>query len=155
LSDFSYNPDELAGRGEAMYSLVRRLYPICRSITGDGVRQTLGILGENLDLEMHETPSGLKVFDWETPPEWNIRDAYVIGPDGDKVIDFKRSNLGVMGYSVPVNAVMSWRSCGPICTPCPRGPRRFPMSPPTITATGASACPMRNTCAWRPAGTGW
>ena len=87
-----------------MKELIAAAYPICRSITGDGVRQTLAMLAEHIPLEVHEVPTGTQVFDWTVPKEWNIRDAWVKGPDGEKVIDFQRSNLHVLNYSVPVHA---------------------------------------------------
>jgi aminopeptidase-like protein len=93
--------------GEAMHALVAELYPLCRSITGNGVRQTLKILSEQLPLDVHEVPSGTAVFDWTVPPEWNIRDAYVKAPDGRRVIDFQASSLHVVSYSVPVKARMT------------------------------------------------
>jgi aminopeptidase-like protein len=99
--------DSAEGAGAAMHALVTELYPICRSITGNGVRQTLEILGKALPLEVHEVPSGTRVFDWTVPREWNIRDAYVKGPDGRRIIDFQRSNLHVVSYSVPVRARMT------------------------------------------------
>lgn len=93
--------------GREMYSLVAELYPICRSITGNGVRETLRIiarhLGESVPLAIHEVPTGTQVFDWTVPREWNIRDAWVKNSRGEKVIDFKRSNLHVLNYSVPVH----------------------------------------------------
>jgi aminopeptidase-like protein len=92
--------------GAELHALVERLYPICRSITGDGVRQTLDIVGEHLTLERHEVPTGTQVLDWTIPQEWNIRDAHVATPDGERVIDFRASNLHVVGYSVPVNERM-------------------------------------------------
>jgi len=92
--------------GAELHALVERLYPICRSITGDGVRQTLDIVGEHISLERHEVPTGTQVLDWTIPQEWNIRDAYVATPDGERVIDFQESNLHVVGYSVPVNERM-------------------------------------------------
>jgi aminopeptidase-like protein len=87
-----------------MYGLVRELYPLCRSITGDGVRETLRRVAAHADLKMHEVPSGTPVFDWTVPREWNIRDAYVKNPRGERVIDFKASSLHVVSYSVPVRA---------------------------------------------------
>jgi aminopeptidase-like protein len=94
--------------GDKMHGLASRLFPICRSLTGAGVRQTLGILQEYLpDLRLYEVPSGTAAFDWTVPPEWNIRDAYVIAPDGKKIIDFKNSNLHVVGYSEPVNKTVT------------------------------------------------
>ncbi len=94
--------------GKAMHDLARELFPLCRSITGDGVRRTLAILKREIPgLEIHEVPSGTRVFDWTVPDEWNIRDAYLLGPDGTKVVDFQRSNLHVVGYSVPVDVEIS------------------------------------------------
>lgn len=90
--------------GEEMHRFIAEAFPICRSITGDGVRQTLAKIRERIPLEIHEVPSGTPVFDWTVPREWNIRDAWVKGPDGGKVIDFQRSNLHVLNYSVPVHA---------------------------------------------------
>ncbi|QKW49031.1 DUF4910 domain-containing protein [Streptomyces buecherae] len=92
--------------GKEMYALVERLYPLCRSITGDGVRATLDIVGEYLPLQVHEVPTGTPVLDWTVPREWNIRDAYVADAAGDRVIDFAASNLHVLGYSVPVAGTM-------------------------------------------------
>ncbi|UOZ09568.1 DUF4910 domain-containing protein [Amycolatopsis sp. WQ 127309] len=89
--------------GAELHALVERLYPICRSITGDGVRQTLDVIGEHIALERHEVPTGTQVLDWTIPQEWNIRDAYVATPSGERVIDFRESNLHVVGYSVPVS----------------------------------------------------
>jgi len=93
--------------GESMYKLVGDLYPICRSITGNGVRETLRKVGEHIPLELHEVPTGTRVFDWTVPKEWNIRDAYVKNSDGIKIIDFKKSTLHVLNYSTPIHKRMS------------------------------------------------
>src|SRR5262245_12631151 len=93
--------------GAAMHQLIARLYPICRSITGDGVRATLRILQEQVPVTIHEVPSGTPVFDWTVPREWNIRDAYVKNSRGERVIDFRAHNLHVVSYSRPVRATMS------------------------------------------------
>ncbi|MFB9929464.1 DUF4910 domain-containing protein [Amycolatopsis halotolerans] len=93
--------------GPEMHALVERLYPFCRSITGDGVRQTLAVIGEHLPLDRYEVPSGTEVLDWTVPAEWNIRDAFVADSSGRRVIDFRKSNLHVVGYSVPVDRVVS------------------------------------------------
>jgi len=93
--------------GKNMYDLMVELYPICRSITGNGVRRTDEIISRYIPLEMHEVKSGTKVFDWTVPKEWNINDAYVISPKGEKIIDFKKSNLHVLNYSTPINTKMS------------------------------------------------
>jgi aminopeptidase-like protein len=93
--------------GHSMYELIRQLYPVCRSITGNGVRETLRQVGEHVPLEISEVPTGTRVFDWTVPREWNIRDAYVRNSDGQKVVDFGRSNLHVLNYSVPVRKKLS------------------------------------------------
>ncbi len=89
--------------GQEMYALVARLYPIYRSITGDGLRQTLRTIQEQLPLEIHEVPSGTKAFDWTVPKEWNIRDAWVKNAKGERVIDFQSHGLHVVSYSVPIH----------------------------------------------------
>ncbi len=90
-----------------MHALARRLFPMCRSITGNGVRETLQVLQEIIPgLQIHEVPSGTQAFDWEVPSEWNIRDAYVMDSEGERVIDFQKHNLHVVGYSIPVNQEM-------------------------------------------------
>lgn len=93
--------------GEEMYSLIEELFPICRSITGDGLRETLRILQKHIPLEIHEIPSGTQVFDWTIPKEWNIRDAYVKNSKGERVVDFRKSNLHVLNYSIPVHKTVS------------------------------------------------
>ncbi len=95
--------------GIIMRNLCATLFPICRSVTGNGVRQTLQIIKDGYipDLQIHEIPSGTQAFDWTVPKEWNINDAYIIDPDGNKIIDFKESNLHVVGYSIPVNKTVT------------------------------------------------
>jgi aminopeptidase-like protein len=90
-----------------MHRLVQRLYPLCRSITGDGVRATLAVVAESIPVILHEIPTGTHVLDWTVPKEWNIRDAYVADSEGQRVIDFRESNLHVVGYSVPIHTTMS------------------------------------------------
>jgi aminopeptidase-like protein len=92
--------------GKEMHALVERLHPICRSMTGDGVRRTLEIIGESIPLDVHEVPTGTQVLDWTIPQEWNIRDAYVKDASGRRVIDFTETPLHVVGYSAPVEATM-------------------------------------------------
>jgi aminopeptidase-like protein len=89
--------------GKEMYSLMKELFPICRSITGNGVRETLKIISKQIPLTVHEVSSGTKVFDWVIPKEWNIEDAYVLDSNKNKIIDFKKSNLHVLNYSIPIN----------------------------------------------------
>jgi aminopeptidase-like protein len=94
--------------GQSIYKLAEELFPICRSITGDGVRETLRILDrETGALKVSEVRTGTQAFDWEVPREWNIRDAYILDPQGEKIIDFGNSNLHVVGYSIPVNELLA------------------------------------------------
>jgi aminopeptidase-like protein len=94
---------DFAAAGKQMYQLMSELYPICRSITGNGVRETLSKIKSVIPLEVKEVPSGTQVFDWIVPKEWNIEDAWVKNAKGDKIIDFKKSNLHVLNYSVPIS----------------------------------------------------
>lgn len=103
-----------------------RLWPICRSITGNGFRDSLAILRELIPLEVHEVPSGTQVFDWTIPKEWNIREAYIVGPDGRKIADFKTNNLHVVNYSTPVNAVMQFDELCPHLHTLPNQPDAIP-----------------------------
>ncbi|MCM0083331.1 DUF4910 domain-containing protein [Geomonas sp. Red32] len=93
--------------GEWMHTLVKELYPICRSITGDGFRRSLQILGERIPLSVREVASGTPVFDWTVPREWNVREAWVKDPAGRTVVDFRDSNLHLVSYSVPVRGKFS------------------------------------------------
>jgi aminopeptidase-like protein len=94
--------------GRTMYQWAVDLFPFCRSITGNGVRQTLRYLGELVSgLSVHEVPSGTKAFDWTVPDEWNIEDAYVLNEAGERVIDFRKNNLHLVGYSEPVDLELS------------------------------------------------
>lgn len=92
--------------GAELHRWIEDLFPICRSITGNGIRQTLSRIGRRIPLEIFEVPSGTSVFDWTVPKEWNIRDAFVKDARGTKVIDFQRSNLHVLNYSVPVHTTV-------------------------------------------------
>lgn len=98
---------DAAAEGEALLGLVRDLYPLNRSLTGDGVRATLAMVSRVLPLTVHEVPTGTQVLDWEVPPEWNVREAWVEAPDGTRIADFARHNLHLVGYSVPVDATVS------------------------------------------------
>jgi len=91
------------GLEREMLALIESLYPICRSITGDGVRETLRLVGQKLPLEQHEVPSGTPVLDWTVPDEWNVRDAWIKNRAGERVVDFRRSNLHLVSYSEPVS----------------------------------------------------
>jgi len=86
-----------------MFSLMTKLFPICRSITGNGNRETLKIIQEIIPINIFEVESGTQVFDWTVPNEWNIKDAYVMNSKKEKIIDFKKNNLHILNYSIPVN----------------------------------------------------
>jgi aminopeptidase-like protein len=109
-----------------MMALARRLYPICRSITGPGVRETLAILAEKIPLEVVETPSGTEIFDWTVPNEWTIRDAYVADAQGRRLIDFRAHNLHVLNYSSAVRARMSLAELRPHLFTLPQQPDLIP-----------------------------
>ena len=93
--------------GERAYRLIAELYPLSRSITGEGVRQTLAILQQHIPLTVHEIPTGTRVFDWTVPKEWEIRDAYIKNAKGERIVDFRNSNLHVVSYSAPVRGKVS------------------------------------------------
>ncbi|MCR4692059.1 MAG: DUF4910 domain-containing protein [Lachnospiraceae bacterium] len=98
--------------GREMYELAGKIFPLCRSLTGEGVRGTLGILSDflkkdGLEFIIHEVPSGTEVFDWTVPKEWRIREAYIEDDAKNKIIDMKDNNLHVMGYSTPVDRLVS------------------------------------------------
>ena len=106
ILDVVDSPQEEALGADA-FELMQRLFPLCRSLTGDGVRETFDVLEEQIPLTRVEIPSGTKVLDWTVPDEWNIRDAYIANADGTRVVDFQRSNLHVVSYSEPVRATLS------------------------------------------------
>ncbi len=112
--------------GREMYALATELYPICRSITGNGFRQTMARLKQEIPLTIHEVPSGTRVFDWTVPWEWNIRDAYVKNSRGERVIDFRKHNLHVVNYSVPVRRTMPFEELKPHLFTLPGHPDWIP-----------------------------
>lgn len=119
--------DMPVGTGQQLHDLIRELEPICRSLTGDGVRQTLRILQRQFPLEIHEVPTGTRAYDWTVPKEWNIRDAYIKNARGERVVDFRKSNLHVTGYSTPVHARMSLAELKPYLYSLPDRPELVPM----------------------------
>jgi len=112
--------------GEEIFAMAARIFPICRSITGAGVRATLREIGRHIPLQIHEVPTGTSVFDWTVPREWNIRDAYIRNEQGEKIVDFAKSNLHVMSYSVPVCARMSLAELKPHIHTLPAQPDLIP-----------------------------
>ncbi len=117
---------DAAGEGAELYRMVSELYPICRSITGNGLRESLRLLQQHVPLSLHEVPSGTKVFDWVVPNEWNIRDAYIKNSKGEKVVDFHKSNLHVVNYSVPVQKKMALSELRPHLFTLPDSPDWIP-----------------------------
>ena len=107
-------------------SLLRRLFPICRSITGDGVRRTLALLREVVDFEIHEVSSGTVCYDWIVPDEWNVRDAFVADSSGQRVIDFQQSSLHLVNYSVPFEGRLTFDELRPHLHTLPDLPEAIP-----------------------------
>ena len=102
-----FNSQTLAKHGEELHRFATELYPICRSITGDGVRRTLAMIADRIPLEISEVPSGTGVFDWTVPKEWNVRDAYVKDEAGRRVVDFQQNSLHLLNYSTPIRTKLS------------------------------------------------
>jgi aminopeptidase-like protein len=112
--------------GRAMHDFMAEIYPICRSITGQGVRETLRRIQKRIPLVVHEVPSGTKVFDWTVPLEWNISDAHISDRSGTRVVDFKNHNLHVMSYSIPVREKMHLDELKPHLFTLPEHPHWIP-----------------------------
>jgi aminopeptidase-like protein len=112
--------------GAAIHELVSSLYPICRSITGSGLRESLRLLQRTVPMSLQEVQSGSRVFDWVVPNEWNIRDAYIMDADGRRVVDFHKSNLHVVGYSIPVRRTMPLSELRPHLHTLPDAPDWIP-----------------------------
>ena len=117
---------DMGAVGSDMYALIGELYPICRSITGDGFRATLEIMKRHIPLEIREVPSGTPVFDWTVPKEWNIRDAYVKNSRGERIIDFQKSNLHIVNYSIPVHETLTLEELKPHLFSLPEYPDWIP-----------------------------
>ncbi len=118
--------DDCAALAARAMQLIRDIYPICRSITGAGVRETLAHVAHHVPLEYYEVPSGTPVFDWEVPREWIIRDAFIADSHGRRVVDFQRHNLHVVGYSIPVRTRMTLVELRPHLHTLPEHPDWIP-----------------------------
>jgi aminopeptidase-like protein len=121
--------------GRELLDCITDLFPLCRSLTGEGLRETLRRLQRSVPLTLHEVPSGTKVFDWTVPAEWNIRDAWVKDGRGRRVIDFRRSNLHVVHYSVPVHRRMTLAELRPHLHTLPEHPDWIPYRASFFTET--------------------
>ncbi len=119
-----YRPDPEAGR--AMHGLIAELFPVCRSITGEGFRASLRRLADFVPLQFTHVPSGTRVFDWTVPNEWNIRDAWIADASGRRVVDFRESSLHVVNYSVPFRGRMSLADLRPRLHTLPDQPDLIP-----------------------------
>src|SRR5271155_2299178 len=124
LKQFDQKDIEEVGR--ELHRFAGELYPICRSITGDGIRRTLAMIQVRIPLQTFEVASGTPVFDWTVPKEWNIRDAYIRIPAGPRVVDFQDNNLHVMNYSVPVDETMPLKELKPHLFSLPDRPEWIP-----------------------------
>lgn len=124
LKEFNQkNPLEV---GRELHRFAAELFPICRSITGDGLRQTLKMIQERIPVKMTEVSTGTQVFDWNVPKEWNIQDAYIKDSRGNKIVDFQKCNLHVMNYSTPMRATMSLNELKPHLASLPDHPDWIP-----------------------------
>lgn len=117
---------EISAVGRELHSFVAELYPICRSITGDGIRKTLGVIESRISLRLSEVPTGTRVLDWTVPKEWNIREAYIAHHGGKRIVDFQTCNLHVLNYSIPVNATVSLTELRPHLFTIPERPDCIP-----------------------------
>jgi len=121
-----FDQRNLTETGQELHRFAAELYPICRSITGEGIRQTLAQVQKRIPLQLTEVPTGTQVFDWIVPKEWNIRDAYIQGPDGKRVVDFRKHSLHVLNYSMPVRATMRLSELKPHLFTIPEKPDWIP-----------------------------
>jgi aminopeptidase-like protein len=134
---------ELAALGESMHADMARMYPLCRSLSGDGVRATLDILEETLGLERREVPSGTRAFDWTVNDEWNVRDAYIADLQGRRLIDFREHNLHLVSYSTPVRARMTMEELRPHLHSLPDRPDWIPYRTTYYNRTWGFCLPHR------------
>ena len=121
-----FDQKNLVEIGEELHRFAADLYPICRSITGDGIRRTLAAIQDRIPLQISEVPTGTSVFDWTVPKEWNIRDAYIKDARGKRVVDFQQNNLHVLNYSVPVRIKMPLSELRPHLSTIPEHPDWIP-----------------------------
>jgi aminopeptidase-like protein len=112
--------------GQELHRFAAELYPICRSITGNGIRRTLGMIQDRIPLQTVEVPTGTPVFDWSVPKEWNVQDAYIKNSSGKRVVDFRQCNLHILNYSTPVHTTMPLSQLKPHLFTIPENPDWIP-----------------------------
>jgi aminopeptidase-like protein len=120
-----HRPDSSVS-GTTLHALLADLFPICRSLTGEGVRKTLARIGDIIPLDLHEIPTGTEVFDWTIPKEWGIQDAYIEDGSGRRLVDFRENNLHVVGYSAPVDEWLTLDALQPHLHSLPEKPDAIP-----------------------------
>ena len=120
------SPKAAGVRAEFVWAFMEQLYPMCRSITGAGVRDTLAAVAEHIPLNVYEVPSGTSVFDWEVPREWNVREAWIADPQGTRIVDLRNHTLHLMSYSTPIRARMSLAELRPHLHSLPEHPDWIP-----------------------------
>src|SRR6202453_3489721 len=121
-----FDQASLPETGRKLHDFAAELYPICRSITGDGIRRTLALIQARIPLQTTELPTGTQAFDWTVPKEWNIRDAYIKGPDGNRVVDFRQHSLHILNYSTPIHQTVSLDELKPHLFTLPEHPDWIP-----------------------------
>ena len=121
-----FDQKDLAKIGQELHQFAEELYPICRSITGNGIRRTLAMIQNRIPLRTFEVPTGTDVFDWTVPKEWNIRDAYIKDHDGKRVVYFQNSTLHILNYSTPVRATFPLSALKPHLFTMPDKPDWIP-----------------------------
>jgi aminopeptidase-like protein len=121
-----FEQQTLAESGHKLHQFAAQLYPICRSITGDGLRRTLAMIADRIPLKISEVATGTAVFDWAVPKEWNIRDAYIKDSAGRRVVDFRENNLHVLNYSTPIHTTLPLSKLKEHLFTLPEHPDRIP-----------------------------
>ena len=143
VDDFRSGHRDRDALGNSMHAMMQRLYPICRSITGEGLRATLAVLEESLPLQCSQVATGTRAHDWTINDEWNVHDAYIADQDGRRVVDFREHNLHLVGYSIPVRASMTLEQLRPHLHTLPAHPEWIPYRTSYYARTWGFCLPHR------------